>query len=138
MRKFIGDHPLRPIADVLETFQPSAVVLRNLIPGSRRDVPGVRKVIGLVREEAHTRSIRVVMVKGGVSRTFFWQYGKRTKYQIATFLATRFPALTSRLPPPRKKWKPEDRRMSIFDAAEIAVGFLASRADVPISDLLPE
>jgi hypothetical protein len=74
-------------------------------------------------------------MSGGVARRFFGEYGKHTKYHIARFLTGYFPPLANRLPPPRKKWKPEDRRMSIFDAAELAVAYLALRTNEPIQNL---
>ena len=39
-----------------------------------------------------------------------------TKYEIAVAIAERFPELGQILPPPRKLWMPEDKRMGTFDA----------------------
>lgn len=136
MRKFIGDHHVKPIADLLGTFRPSVAVLRTVARGDRRNVPGVRRAINLVRMEARRRSIPVETMSARLSRSYFRRYGRQTKYQIASFLAAHFPPLANRLPPPRKKWKPEDRRMSIFDAAEIAVAYLALEASAPIENIL--
>lgn len=43
------------------------------------------------------------------------------KYAIAVASTRRFPELASRLPPQRKPWMSEDKRMSIFDALSFAV-----------------
>jgi len=53
---------------------------------------------------------------------------KGTKQEMAELLAKKFPdELASRLPPKRKPWKSEDKRMDIFDAVALAVAFRMER-----------
>jgi len=64
-----------------------------------------------------------LIARAAVSGTF----GERrpiTKYEIASLLAKCFPVLHWELPPKRKIWDSEDYRMSIFDAAALAVSGL--------------
>jgi hypothetical protein len=46
--------------------------------------------------------------------------GAANKQQIAETIAKYIPALALYLPPPRRPWTSEDRRMAIFDAAALA------------------
>ena len=50
------------------------------------------------------------------------------KYEIASLLAECFPVLHWELPPKRKIWESEHYRMSIFDAAALAVSCLKPRS----------
>ena len=50
------------------------------------------------------------------------------KDEIASLLAERFPVLHWELPPKRKIWESEHYRMSIFDAAALAVSCLKQRS----------
>ena len=55
-------------------------------------------------------------------------FGLATKRQIAEAIAREFPELEPRLPPVRKIWMSEDRRMSIFDAVSLAITFFHSKS----------
>jgi hypothetical protein len=54
-------------------------------------------------------------------------FGLGTKRQIAEAIAREFPELGPRLPPVRKIWMSEDRRMGIFDAVSLAVSFFHNK-----------
>lgn len=62
--------------------------------------------------EAHTRD---------AVRTAFEAVGARTRRETAEAVARHFPALTYRLPSPRKAWESEDKRLAIFHAAAVAM-----------------
>jgi hypothetical protein len=46
--------------------------------------------------------------------------GAGNKQQIAEMIAKYIPALALYVPPPRKPWTSEDRRLAIFDAVGLA------------------
>ena len=114
------------IADFIHLYQPSAVVIRAIQSGGRRDTPGSRRIIRAIRREARQQSVPLVYVTDAARKKLFSRYGKTTKYQIAPLLAARFPELKARLPPPKRCWRPEPRKMSVFDAAQVGIVCLAS------------
>ena len=57
----------------------------------------------------------------------FEPFGAYTKYQRAGLIADYFSDLSYKLPPKRKPWQSEDLRMSIFDAACLALSYLYTK-----------
>ena len=47
----------------------------------------------------------------------FQSIGFLNKHTLAQLIAKHIPAFARHVPPPRKSWMSEDRRMSLFDAA---------------------
>jgi hypothetical protein len=113
------------ISDLLRLYRPSAVVLRRLKTDGRRDSPGARKIMRVIRYESRRLGVPVEMVSDTTLKRFFREHGKQTKHEVAQLLAACFPELRWRLPPVRKCYEREARRMSIFDAAQLGVVFLA-------------
>jgi len=64
-------------------------------------------------------------------RKAFATWNAQTKEEIALVIADRFPELALQLPPHRKCYMSEDLRMSIFDAAALAVALTATRRSAP-------
>jgi hypothetical protein len=62
-------------------------------------------------------------------RTSFAATGALTKWWMATSIAKRIPAFERYVPPIRKPWMSEDARMGLFDAASLAMTFLADGSD---------
>jgi hypothetical protein len=54
-------------------------------------------------------------------------FGQIAKREIAEAIVREFPELEPRLPPVRKIWMSEDRRMNIFDAAALAMTFFHTK-----------
>lgn len=77
-----------------------------------------RKVLRLAKKQrVATKTFSAIDLREAILRN-----SKGTKYEIAEFLARRFPEeLAPRLPPKRKEWNSEDRRMDIFDAVALAM-----------------
>ena len=53
----------------------------------------------------------------------FAHLGSSNKQTLAELIAKHIPAFERYIPPPRKPWMSEDRRMGIFDAAALALVF---------------
>lgn len=51
----------------------------------------------------------------------FEAFGSYTKYERATLISKLLPDLLAKLPPKRRAWDSEDLRMSIFEAASLAL-----------------
>jgi hypothetical protein len=115
------------IADLLHMYQPSAVVLRRITAGGKRDSPGARNIMRAIKSEACRFEAPIAFLGTSALNNFFRQYGMHTKYEIASLLAASFSELKWKLPPSRRKksWKSEPRRMSVFDALQLGVVFLA-------------
>jgi len=59
-------------------------------------------------------------------RASFEDYGCPNKQSLAKLIAKYIPAFEQYVPPPRKAWMSEDRRMGLFDAAALALTFFRS------------
>jgi hypothetical protein len=111
--------PGQKIAALIDEFRPHAFVLEDR--ASRR-TNWTSMVTGVLEHEAKKRRISVVSIsRVNVRKAFVGRDGN--KYEIASALAQQIPTLASKLPPKRKCWESEDYRMSIFDAAALAVAY---------------
>jgi hypothetical protein len=113
--------PREKLAALFDEFDPAVVVRRDSF---HRGNKWRLKIDDALLQEAAKRRVPVRHVtRRGVKKAFLGHDGN--KHEIATDLAERFPALAAKLPPKRKCWQSEDYRMSIFDAAAVAVAHFA-------------
>ena len=67
---------------------------------------------------------KVVLFSGEQLRIVLLDDVRATKHEMAEMLARKYPVeLADKLPPKRRAWENEDRRMDIFDAVGLAVVF---------------
>lgn len=59
-------------------------------------------------------------------RGAFECYGFTNKHGLANEIAKQIPAFEQYVPPPRKPWMSEDRRMGLFDAEALALTYFRS------------
>jgi len=111
----------KKIAALLGEFSPDAVVLKKCFPDRNRKRATLRKHI---LRQAQLRRIPVRIISPEEVKTAFAGRG-RNKYRIASAVALRFPELAPRLPEKHKIWKPEDYRLSIFDAAALGITYFS-------------
>jgi hypothetical protein len=102
-----------------------ALILRKIKRRSRRDKARTRTATRFIRISANRASIPVHPVRDKELQHIFHPHDAVTKAQIAEFLARFFPELASRVPEARKAWDSESWNMAIFDAAALAVAYLA-------------
>ena len=121
-----NDACLTTVGSLLERYAPGIVVLQDTSPeGTRRSRrirhlnDAIAELVGCVGIETISFSRREVMVA-------FVQYGVINKQSLAETIARHIPAFARYLPPPRKPWMSEDSRMSLFDAAALALTFFQS------------
>jgi hypothetical protein len=86
-----------------------------------RRKPHVEDVLDTIRREGKDR-IAVRLISPQQIRRMFPR-SVRNKDDLAACVAARFPDLAWRLPPRRKYPHPEHYRMSIFDAAALALAY---------------
>lgn len=111
---------LRRLGELVEQYAPDVVVIEDPAVDSHRWAR-VRRLLQDIREWGEERGLRVRMLSRRRVRRVFGRWNARTKEEIAAAVAARFPELADRLPPHRKCYMSEDLRMSIFDAAALAV-----------------
>lgn len=114
---------------LVKKFQSDIIVLRKVPAGSRRDNPAVQAAITSIRAKARRISIPVVSIEKRLIDETFRGHCKPTKHHITQLLSVCYPALGWYVPPKRKIWEPEDRRMQYFDAAALGLAYFASEVD---------
>jgi len=110
---------------IMRRIHPTALVLRKISARSARNTAGAKVLLRSAWLAAHRSALAVSMIRDRQVRDHFGTLGVTTKYQVALFLTKQFPELEWKLPPPRKAWKREHPNMSIFDAAALAMTYLA-------------
>ena len=109
---------VRKVDELLSRYRPDVLVLEDLGSKDARRRVRAKKEIKAIERLGLKRGLRVARVaRRGVLDTF--APGK-TKYEVALRLAEIFPVLANRLPRKRNTWRPEQARMSVFDALGIA------------------
>ena len=124
---------LAKAAELMSWYRPDLLVLENTEgPGSRR-ADRIRNLHRQLTELAKTRKIGVRRFARSEIKAAFATCEASTKYQIAQAVSRELPDLAPWLPPPRKIWMSEDPRLSIFDAASLAMTLHDSRKKGPTS-----
>jgi hypothetical protein len=113
-----GSDVVRKVDKLLSRYQPEVLVLEDLAAKGARRRKRARREIELLERRALKRGVRVERVSRLVVLDTFAP-GK-SKYEVAARLAEVFPVLANRLPRKRNTWRPEQPRMSVFDALGIA------------------
>jgi Holliday junction resolvasome RuvABC endonuclease subunit len=108
---------------LIEIHEPDVVVLEDVWAlGSRRG-PRLRRLQSLITNHAEGQSLELHHLSRVQIRACFKATGAATRYEIAQAIAAHIHAFERRLPPPRQIWEAEDKRMSLFDAAALALTF---------------
>lgn len=124
------------IAALLQEIDPQVVVLKAPPERIKLNRAKTQKALTCIREVADRLHIRTRQFTRRAAKNPFGIDSKLTRYQIARALAQRFPELAQVLPPKRKPWETEDCRMSIFDAAALAMTYF-THADKRRRRVLP-
>jgi len=115
------------LALLLSEFQPAVVLLKSSVQEKLRRKAHFEDVLDTIQREGMDRiAVRLVSPQQ-IDRMF--PGAVRNKDDLAAHVAKRFPDLAWKLPPPRIKiWQHEHYRMSIFDAAALALAYYGHRA----------
>lgn len=107
-------------------YEPHALVLYDHAKNPRRSAR-IRALNGSFVDIAKGHKIHVRLFSRERVKQALSPGGEGTKHKIATILAGRSPdELAALLPPKRREWDNEDRRMDIFDAMALAATFRRS------------
>ena len=122
-RKNKNVRSMKSMRELIEFYYPDVLVLEDYAGTGSRRCKRVERLIRDVNRFAAGRNIRVYLYSRGYVRDVFSDCGATNKYEIAKVITEQFPELEPRLPCERKIWMSEDPRMSIFDAASLALTF---------------
>ncbi len=105
------------VEEMILRFRPSALVLEDV--AGRRPSTKVRRIRQLVKHGALGVRERRLVGPQTVRRVL--GNPRLTKHGIASLIASHFPEIAHLVPPPRRPWMAEDRRMHVFDAVGLAI-----------------
>jgi Holliday junction resolvasome RuvABC endonuclease subunit len=112
---------LKRVEALLGKHQPQTVVLETFEGDGSLRCPRIRElcqaIVRLVADHGHDLAI---YTREEVRETFR-EDGAITRNEVAQAVARKVPALSRRLPPPRKAYESEDKRLSIFTAAALVI-----------------
>lgn len=114
------------IAELVERYQPGVIVLQDTSATGTARVYRIRLLNSAIVEMAENAGIETIAFSRSEVMRAFAGVGVMNKRQLAEAIAAHIPAFERYLPPPRKAWMSEDSRMSLFDAAALALTFFQS------------
>jgi hypothetical protein len=117
---------LRRIGSLLERYEPAALILQDMTGDRAYRAGRIRNLNEAIAALAETQGIVIFTYSRARARECFQYLGNPTKQHIAEIIAKYIPEFDRYLPPPRKRWRSEDFRMGIFDAAALAWTFYQS------------
>jgi hypothetical protein len=122
-RKNKNARSMKSIKELITFYYPDVIILEDYAGTGSRRCKRVQRLIRDITRFAKLRNVRVYQYSRGYVREIFSSCGATTKYEIAEIITEQFPEFKPRLPSERKLWMSEDPRMSIFDAASLALTF---------------
>jgi len=109
---------LKRVTELLDVFHLDLMVLEDVnAKGSRRS-ERVRKLLREIEALARSRGVPTRRVARNHAKAALYA---KSKHQLATVIAQRFPQLGMRLPPPPKAWTKVPYRMAIFTAVAFGI-----------------
>lgn len=114
---------LKKVAALIEAHQPDAIALED--PTAKGSVRSARviRLSTAIANLANGKGIDVHVYPRLRVHSLFAFYGAKTRHEIAVVIASQVSALERFLPPRRKLWQVESPRISIFNAAALAMTF---------------
>ena len=114
---------LEATTQLIAHLQPDVIVLEDFSDPVSRRSKRIRRLQRLIKNHAEGEAIDVHYYTRRNIRDCFKSCGAVTRYEIAQAIAARVHAFGHQLPPSRKLWNSEDARMTLFDAASLAMTF---------------
>ena len=118
---------VRRLSVLIDRYHPDVLVVRA---GSReREMPAMQTAIDAIDGLAEGKGVQTHTVSRMEIQRAFAHLGSPTRYAIAGSIAKDIPTFAPLMPPARKIWNGEDRRMGLFDAAALALTYFRARND---------
>jgi hypothetical protein len=113
---------LAKVEQLIFHYQPEVLVLENESAKDSRRGPRIRKLSEGIIALAARRKVQVKLFSRSSLKNIFIADGEGTRHDIATIVAERFSQeIGFRLPPKRRPWITEARRMDFFNAVALTV-----------------
>jgi hypothetical protein len=118
---------LKKAEGLIALYRPGVLVLENASAKHSLRSPRIRRLCPQIIKLAATHKLNVKLFSRDEVMKTFLPEGQGTKYAVAEIVAKRFSEeLSHKLPTERKLGHSEDSRMSIFNAAALALLFRVS------------
>jgi hypothetical protein len=111
---------VRRLSALIDRYRPDCLVLRD----GHGATSSAATAVKVAEKLAGRKDVLTHRVSRQDIQRAFAHLGSPTRYAIAESIAKQIPMFAPFMPPPRKIWNGEDRRMALFDAVALAVTFL--------------
>lgn len=118
-----NEKSLERIKKLIKFYQPEILILEDCSNEQGRRCPRVKKLLDQIEEYSLLQKIPIAKYSASRVQEVFSFFDVRTKQQVAEKICEWIPRFASQLPPERKIWMSEDRRMSIFDAVALLLTY---------------
>jgi hypothetical protein len=118
---------LKKAGELMSWYRPHLLIIENTQATSSRRVRRIRNLHHELIDLAITHKIAVRQFARSEIKAAFASRAASTRYEIAQAISRELPDLEPWLPRPKKIWESEDRKLSIFDAASLALTFYDTR-----------
>jgi hypothetical protein len=118
-----NDACIRRVTALLEKYNPDILLLRD---SSEARSSRIARLIHAIAGSPRDPNAACIVVSRRHVRQAFGYLARPTRPAIARAIAARIPFFEPLLPPVRKIWNGEDRRMGLFDAVALALTYLES------------
>lgn len=114
---------LRRIGALFGRYEPAVLILQDMSGDRAYRAQRIQSLNDAIATLAETQGISIFTYSRARVRESFAYLGSPTKQYIAEVIAKHIPAFERYLPAPRKRWRSEDFRMGLFDAAALGLTF---------------
>lgn len=114
---------LAKASNLLLWYKPDILVLENPFADGGRRSTRIKQLHRQLTELAESCKVQTKQISRSDIKAVFELRSAKSRYDIALAIAEELPPLAPWLPPPRKIWLGENPRLSIFDAAALAISF---------------
>lgn len=114
------------IRQIVDRYAPNDLVIQDTSEHGTQRARWITTLNASIRVLAKDRDIPVSAYSRDQVRNTFERYECPNKHSLAELIAKHIPAFERYVPPPRKPWMSEDRRMALFDAAALGLVFFQS------------
>lgn len=114
------------IKQIVDRYAPNFIVIQDTSEHGTQRARWITTLNVSINVLAKDRSIPVFAYSRDQVRGVFERRECPNKHSLAEIIAKQIPAFERYVPPPRKPWMSEDRRMGLFDAAGLGLAFFQS------------
>lgn len=117
---------LTSITQIVDRYAPDVLVIQDTSEHGTKRARWITALNTSIAVLAKDRDIPAFAYSRDQVRDAFERNACPNKHSLAELIAKHIPAFERYVPPPRKPWMSEDRRMGLFDAAALGLVFFQS------------